>query len=184
MSKNERKSIVHYIQEIEAETPNPSDVWKGTPLEKLQTRVIRQKGMIFEKGMVAYLTDQGFSDISRKTGNSADFIVNNKFIEFKTGLISVQTGKFTFNQFRDDEYDILVCLGINPNMDEYLWVIPKEEVIHRWKETGDIRYQHGTTSKPNTGIFQVDPTDPPEWLRKYGGDVKDGLRVLSDLVGQ
>ena len=89
-----------------------------------------------------------------------------------------ESGEFRFQQIRNQEYDIVICLGISP-LDVQCWVIPKDVLM---EHPPGVVYQHGGQEGRDTAWLTVAPDNPPAWLREWGGRLSDAYRVLRELT--
>lgn len=150
------------------------DRWTGSPFEWLRTLPSRRRGAVFKKLIAEWCTESGL-DVSASPDSDADLVIAGSRLEIK-GSTLWETGTYTFQQIRDQNYRILVCLGISP-FDAHCWAIPKQEVMRLW-QSGIIRSQHGGARDTDTAWLTIDPTDPPGWLVGYGGSLGTGLGSL------
>ncbi len=85
-----------------------------------------------------------------------------------------ETGTFTFQQIRNQDYEIVICLGLAP-FDARCWVVPKSVI---WSKTTP---QHGGGTGIDTHWLTVAPDDAPPWLAEHGGTLANALDVLRKL---
>ena len=155
--------------------------WADSPFGWLRIGpTSRQKGTIGEKLVSDYLARKGF-DVSRSPDSEADRIVGGKRAEIKTSTLW-EKGFYKFQQFRDQNYDFAICLGLSP-FDAHCWILPKETVIERI-EDGDIRPQHGGAEGRDTAWLTVNPEAVPEWLNEWGGRLGTAIESIARLTGQ
>jgi hypothetical protein len=152
--------------------------WRGSPFAWIRSRPSRQKGTIGEKLVAGWLAARGFN-VSRATNSDADRVIEGKSVEIKLSMLW-KTGSYKFQQLRDQDYDVVVCLGISP-FDAHCWVIEKQDILRYWKESGDITSQHASGS--DTAWITVDPKSVPGWLRRHGGGLREGLAEMSRVTG-
>lgn len=154
--------------------------WVGSPFNWIRARPSRLKGAIGEKLVAGYLACKGF-DVTRSPDAEADRMVASCRAEIKMSMLW-KGGAYKFQQFRDQNYDFALCLGISP-FNAHCWVLPKRVILERWK-TGEIVSQHGGTAGTDTAWLHVEPGDPPAWLRAWGGSLSDAIKLVSRLTGQ
>lgn len=154
------------------------DAWKGSPFEWIKVRPSRQKGAVGEKLFAGYLEANGF-DVSRSPDSEADRIINGKRVEVKMSMLW-ESGKYKFQQIRDQNYDFLACLGISP-FDAHCWAIPKSQIMQMWHD-GKISSQHGGVKGRDTAWISVNPKSAPEWLQIYGGKLSESINSINRIV--
>ena len=106
-------------------------------------------------------------------------MVSGMRVEIK-GSTLWQNGGYKFQQIRDQNYSIIVCLGISP-FNAHCWAIPKAMVMQWWQE-GKISSQHGGADGSDTAWLSVNPSAAPAWLQPYGGRLGAGLERLQSLT--
>ena len=160
------------------ETDSDYDVarWAGTPFFWLMGLPIKTKGSYYERIFSDWCTAKGLK-VEPAQGTEADRVVGGKRTEIKGAMLS-KADTYVFNQIRDQNYEILLCMGMSPH-DAHLWAIPKHEAMYRWAR-GQIKNQHA--GGKDTGILTVDPTNPPDWIRPYGGTLSAGFARLETLT--
>jgi hypothetical protein len=167
--------------QLEADYTEGEDAWAGSPFAWIKTRPSRQVGAIGEKLVAGWLAARDFN-IARSPDSDADRIVERKRVEIKFST-QWKNGGYKFQQLRDQNYDIAICLGVTP-FDAHCWVLPKTAILHHWHTAGNIASQHGGASGKDTAWIAVDdPYRPAPWMNEYGGRLKAGLECLSRLTG-
>lgn len=154
--------------------------WQGSPFAWIKTRPSRQVGTIGEKLVSGFLAAKGFN-IARSPDSDADRVVENKRAEIKFSTLWA-TGSYKFQQLRDQDYEIAICLGVSP-FDAHCWILEKPEIMRRWQAREGIDSQHGGASGSDTAWLTVDPRNVPYWLNARGGTLKRAVEVLSALTG-
>ena len=86
--------------------------WVGSPFAWIKTRPSRQVGKIGEQLVAGWLASRGFN-VSRSGDSEADRVVEEKRIEIKFSTLW-KGGGYKFQQLRDQDYDLVVCLGVSP----------------------------------------------------------------------
>ena len=155
--------------------------WQSSPFDWIRKRPSRQKGTIGERLISGYLACKGF-DVNRSPDSEADRVVGGKRAEIKMSFLW-ESGVYKFQQFRDQNYDLVICLGLSP-FDAHCWVLPKKAIIYRWRRTGDIRPQHGGGDGRDTAWLNVKPDNVPAWLKEYGGRLSEAVELISKITGQ
>lgn len=168
-------SIARALQEEYCETPSP-DPWAGSPFAWLRKESSRRRGAIGEQLLDRFLSTHGFR-VERSKRTQADRIVNGRVAEVKFSTLWA-SGVYKFQQIRDQDYELLLCLGVSP-YDAHGWAIPKHVIAdHVIGRLG----QHGGRSASETGWISLRPGDPPEWMRPWGGTLRTALEALRRLA--
>jgi len=165
---------------LEADYTQDDAAWRGSPFAWIRQRPSRQKGAIGEKLVAGWLAARGFN-VTRANSSDADRIVENKAVEIKFSMLW-QSGSYIFQQLRDQEYDIAICLGISP-FDAHCWVLKKQDILGYWRKTGELSSQHGGASGSDTCWLTVNHNAVPVWLRRHGGTLREGLAQISRITG-
>lgn len=160
--------------------------WMGSPFAWIKTRPSRQVGTIGERLVAGWLAAKDF-DVTRSPDPDADRLVNGHRIEIKFSTLW-KSGIYKFQQLRDQNYAFAICLGVSP-FDAHCWVIPKSEVVSRWKasvasgrEVDGIQPQHRGAEGRDTAWLSLDPEAPPPWLKKHGGRLAEAAGFLRKNV--
>lgn len=172
--------LVALSQTLKMEYSDDNDEWSGSPFAWIKTRPSRQVGAIGEKLIAGWLATRGFN-VNRSGDTDADRIIENKRIEIKFSTLW-QNGGYKFQQIRDQNYDLLICLGVSP-FNAHCWVIPKPDVMRLWTIEKKITGQHTGASGSDTAWLGFQVQSPPEWLSAYGGILSNAVSILSDITG-
>jgi len=148
------------------------DPWFNSPFAWIKTRPSRQIGKIGEQLVSAWCTEKGFQ-VSKSGDTECDLIINNHRVEVKLSTLW-ETGGYTFQQIRDQNYGYAMFLGISP-LSAHCWLVPKD--ILKQYVIGHLP-QH--TGKKGTDTFWLSfpVTNPPDWLVPYGGSLAETYKVL------
>ncbi len=158
-----------------------TDPWAGSPFAWIRNvPSSRTKGKIFEELVERMSAKQGLA-VTKSPDSNADRRIAGLRAEIK-GSTLWKGGTYRFQQIRDQNYRILVCLGISP-FDAHLWVVPKDAVMRLWQE-GKIISQHGGAAGNDTAWIKVDPASPPDWIHPYGGTLSTGFASLEALTSK
>jgi hypothetical protein len=178
----EVRVLASISEALKIDYKSDEEMWKNSPFGWIRTRQSRQKGAIGEKLVAGWLAARDFN-IARSPDSEADRVVAKKRVEIKFSTLWTDVCTYTFQQLRDQKYDIAICLGISP-FDAHCWVLEKKEILQHWQDKErTIVPQHGGKAGNDTAWFSVDPQEVPEWLRQYGGSLSDGLDRMSGLTG-
>ena len=185
--------MVEIAGELEPDYSNNATEWEGSPFEWIKKLHIKSIGQAGEKMVARFLHGHGFL-VTEASGTQADIEVNGKRVEVKTATMSGD-GKYTFNQIRNQRYDILLCLGLSPK-DAHIWVTCKKDIndgnfpTQKSVSVGGYSFgpQHGGKSgnantwmlvlPVPTGVFEA----APSWLRPQGGDLAEICEALRKMT--
>ena len=156
-----------------------SVLWEGSPFAWIRTRPSRQVGTICEKLVAGFLAAKDFNVI-RSPDSEADRVVEGLRVEIKSSTLW-KGGKYRFQQLRDQNYDVAVCLGISP-FDAHCWVIPKPVIMGNWGTAEGLSPQHGGREGRDTAWLAVDPEDVQSWLLPYGGTLARAVELLESIA--
>lgn len=151
-----------------------TDPWEGSPFAWILSRTSRQKGKIGEELVSAWLRDAGFA-VERSPDSEADRVINGKRVEIKLSTLW-GNGSYVFQQLRDQNYDILICIGLSPHA-AHAWVMRKSEIPF-----DALRHQHAGASGSDTWWLPVVPGNVPEWLAPYGGELEAARERLAQII--
>ncbi len=172
--------LVGLGNEISADYEGRDDPWVGSPFEWLKRRPSRQVGAIGELLIERWLQTNGIP-VVRPPDSDADRIVAGRRAEIKLSTLWA-TGHYKFQQLRDQDYEFAILMGISPH-DAHCWVIPKADLIRLWKVEHVISAQHNSGhGGTDTAWMDVDPANPPEWLKPFGGTLDQALDIIRSLV--
>jgi hypothetical protein len=155
--------------------------WKGSPFAWIRQRPSRQRGKIGEMLVAGWCAAKGL-DVTKAPDSECDRIVEGvrTEIKFSTPWESGgrKSGGYRFQQFRDQDYKIAICLGVSP-FDAHCWIIPKRILKkHVIGHTG----QHGGSEAKDTAWLHVDPSNPHPWLSECGGRLSKAFGALKRLT--
>ncbi len=173
--------LIAIADRIESNYINDSATWDGSPFAWLKGGLAsRRKGVAFEELVSEWCAERGLT-VTASPDSDADRIIEGLRAEIK-GSTLWKGGTYRFQQIRDQNYRILVCLGVSP-FNAHLWVIPKDDVMRLWSE-GKITFQHGGAAGNDTAWIPVNPQSPPNWMRPYGGTMSQGFARIQSLIPQ
>jgi hypothetical protein len=148
-----------------------SKTWNKSKFLWIQTSPAGRKGSIGRQTVAGLLNHANLTATLYK----GMVLVNGNNIAVKFGMMWDKKKIIKFENIRDGEFHYIFCLAIYPE-NGYGWLIPKEEI---WKD-GVIREDQDGVKSQHKGAdawLHVDPAKVPKWLKKYGGELDEVLRV-------
>jgi hypothetical protein len=161
---------------LQAEYSEDEQQWEGSPFAWIKRRPSRQIGTIGEKLVEEWLVGKGF-EVTRSPDSEADRLVNGHRVEIKFSTLW-QSGVYKFQQLRDQHYEVAICLGISP-FEAHCWVLPKDEIMARWRRGAGIQSQHGGSDGTDTAWLSINVEAPEAWLQPFGGSLTSAAQVLT-----
>lgn len=159
-----------------ADYVNPAvDPWAGSPFAWIKTRPSRQIGKIGEQLVAGWAAAKGL-DVLRTGDSDADRVVNGWRVEIKFSTLWT-AGGYTFQQIRNQRYDLALFLGLSP-FSASAWVVPKAVLMERPFRAG-LSSQHGGQAGTDTVWLQFQVTRPPAWLSEFGGTLAEAFALLA-----
>lgn len=151
--------------------------WADSPFGWLKIGLpSRTRGKAAEVLVERWLSTEQF-DVSPAKGPEADLVVNGIRVEVKMSTLW-EVGTYKFQQIRDQDYEVLICLGLSPS-EAHCWVLPKELAFSH------ARHQHGgAAGRSNVRWFGVDPKAPPSWLLPQYGSLHEALELMRQATAQ
>lgn len=150
------------------------DPWANSPYRWLRELQSRTRGKAGEQIITTWLRSEGFS-VTSPDSSDADRCISLHEVEIKLST-RWDSGVYTFQQIRDQEYRYAILLGVSPDRIN-VWVLPKAVALkfstpqHTGKEGAETRWLS----------FPAD--NPPKWLKRYGGDIESGLQAIKKYLG-
>ena len=149
--------------------------WDGSPFAWIINLPPGTKGKLGKLLVNQWCALKGLS-VDRSPVSEADMMINGHKVEIKFSILW-KSGVYVFQQIRDQNYDYCICLGISPHS-AHCWVISKPEL--RKHVIGHLG-QHTGSSGIETAWFSVDPNNPIDWIRPFGGSLEEAFVVLKNL---
>lgn len=149
------------------------DPWADSPFAWIRARPPRQIGAIGERLVAGWCATKGL-DVIRSTDSEADRVIGGRRVEIKFSMLW-ESGTYTFQQIRNQNYEYVVCLGISPDR-VHCWIIPKDVAMsnsvpqHRGRQGTDTRW------------FTFVPDNPPSWLIQHGGSLAHAFQLLREIA--
>ena len=180
LSDSDVQLLASKAKEIQAEVvATRRSSWEGSPFGWLkQGPSSRQKGKIAEQLVESFFASKGFV-VEKSPDSEADRIINGLRTEIKASTLW-QNGTYRFQQLRDQNYAVAICLGISP-FDAHCWAIPKSVIIDNPSRLEGLRPQHRGSEGRDTAWLKVDPKKVQSWLLPFGGTLGEAVQVLGDL---
>ena len=173
------KLLVEVAGILREDYPEDDPLWEGSPFAWIRKGLPpRSVGAIGEKLVHAFFTAKGFN-VTRSPDRDSDRIISGLRTEIKFST-PWEGRAYRFQQIRDQNYDVVVCLGVSP-FNAHCWVLPKSFVMDNWG-TDRLPVQHGGRRGSDTVWLAVDPNDAPAWLSQYGGTLASAAGIMNSLV--
>lgn len=156
--------------------------WQDSPFEWIKYRPPRQKGKIGELLVAGLCKAEGLG-VTRSPDSDADLIVEGIRVEVKLSTLW-KSGQYRFQQVRDQNYRIVVCLGLSP-FTAHCWAMQKDLLLHHWDAgSKGIRTQHGGSRGADTAWITLKPSSPPTWMQDQGGTVSGGMEAFRSILDE
>jgi len=176
---NELESLFSIVQLLKSDYVKEGDldIWKNSPFAWIKTRPSRQVGKIGEQIISAWCKQKGFV-VSRSGNSDADLVINGHPIEIKFSTLW-ETGGYTFQQLRDQNYEYAFLLGISP-FAAHGWFVSKKILLQYV-----IGHTPQHTGKEGSDTFWVTfrANNPPNWLNELGGTMSQVYQVMKREIG-
>lgn len=169
--------LVEIAAELEPEyEPDRAD-WSDSPFQWIKGGITsRTKGTVGERIVEKWCLSKG-SQVGPAPNSDCDRIIDGLRAEIKLST-RWKGGSYRFQQIRDQDYDVLICLGLSP-FDASCWVFPKAEL---WKRPAGVRGQHSGDTATDTLWLSVDVDSPHTWMSAWGGSLGRAYEVLRKLA--
>lgn len=152
-----------------------ADPWEASPFAWIRRESSRVRGAIGEKLVQAWALHQGLR-VERAFDSGHDCLISGLKVEVKFSTLW-KSGGFTFQQIRDQSYEVAALLGIEPTT-VHLWFVPKPIL---WEQVKD-RGQHTGADASDTKWLSFPAGAPPAWLGQYGGRLPAARAALERLT--
>jgi hypothetical protein len=149
--------------------------WESSPFEWVLKLPAGSKGKLGKHLIYQWCAVKGLS-VDRSPDSEADMLINGHRVEIKFSTLW-KVGIYKFQQIRDQNYEYSVCLGISP-FEAHCWVVSKA-ILKRYV-IGHMG-QHTGAAGQETAWLSVQPNNPPDWLKKYGGTLDEAFIILRAL---
>jgi hypothetical protein len=146
-----------------------SDLWKDSPFEWVLQLPARRKGKLGRQLISPWLASKGIS-VESTRDSSETLVIKGYRVATK---FSTMWGKgfYRFQQIRSEGYDYVICLGISP-LEAHCWIFPREHIIN-----------HATQQHKGSNEYwiPINPNNPPDWARDWGGSLEDVYKIIKKL---
>ena len=171
------KLLASIATELEPGFEPDRDDWLDSPFQWIKGGLAsRTKGTVGEQIVEEWCLRKGFQ-VSPAPSTDCDRVIGGLRTEIKLSTRWKQ-GNYKFQQIRDQDYDVLICLGLSP-FDASCWVFPKAEL---WKRPPGVSGQHGGARGTDTLWLNVNVERPHPWMSAWGGTLADAHMVLRRLA--
>jgi hypothetical protein len=147
---------------IKPELVSEKESWLDSPFEWVLNLPAGTKGKLGKQLVYQWCALKGLG-VSGIPDSEADMLINGHRVEVKFSTLW-QNGIYKFQQFRDQNYEYSICLGISPQ-EAHCWVISKKLLMQY--VIGHMGQHTGSGGK-ETAWLQVNPQQPHEWLTMWG----------------
>lgn len=171
------REIISIAENLSSEYSSRNLDWVGSPFAWIKKLSSSTRGKVGEQLIERWCTSQNF-DVRSSPDSEADRIISGVRVEIKMSTLW-QTGIYKFQQLRNQDYDIVICLGLSPH-DVHCWVLPKDVILEQWR-LGKIG-QHGGSEAKDTAWITVKPKSPQPWLTPQNGKPADAIKVLRQFT--
>lgn len=154
------------------------DPWANSPFAWIKTRPSRQVGRIGEQLVAEWCKQKQFV-VSKSGDTESDLVLNGHRIEIKFSTLW-ESGTYTFQQLRDQNYEYAFLLGISP-FAAHGWFVSKS--VLRQYVIGHIP-QHAGKAGSDTFWITFSPNTPPNWLIPFGGTISQVYQVIQKEIGK
>lgn len=158
---------------------NDDAFWEDSPFDWIRRLPSRTRGTIGQTLSRSVFDEYGYTATKRKDS----FDAAGKRIISRWSMLW-EDDHWKFQQIRNTAFDFLFCMGINPD-NASAWLIPKEELYLNdgsLTERDGWDRQHGGKSGKEDAWLIVYPSDVPQWLGKFGGDISKISKVFTRLL--
>ena len=176
ISDAEVESLARIAGPMEDSDPAVEAFWAESPFDWIRRKMSGSKGAIFKRLVAQYFAEKGF-DVRPAPGRGADRIIGGLRIQIKGATLWSDFQSYRFQQLRDQDHDMVICLGISP-FDAHCWVIPKDFLMDNWGVAEGLSSQHLGGDGAETAWLTVRPDSIADWLHDFGGTLERATAVL------
>jgi hypothetical protein len=170
--EDSQAAFAAHARTLEADYANrDADPWVDSQYAWIRNLAPARRGKVGGQLVDRWLRAAGV-DVAPRLNNEHDRVISGHKTEVKMSTLWAGTGEYTFQQLRDQDYQLLILLGISPDR-AHAWVLPKHAVL---AEIG----QTTTGAEPRWLTFPA--ASAPAWLTPYGGPLPAALDSLLTLT--
>lgn len=165
MERGAYNKLVEIAGSLQSYYRDNSVTWKNSPFQWIKGGISSsQKGKVGKEIVWKFLEEYGFL-LDKPPNHDSDFVVAGKRVEVKLSTLW-EGGHYTFQQIRNQDYDILFCLGLSPTS-AHAYVAKKSEIV--WHK---LAHQHSGARGRDTWWISFKPPDCPHgWMQPHNGDL-------------
>lgn len=152
-----------------------TEMWRNSPFYWIKSRPSRQVGKIGESLVAGWAASKGF-DVTKPESSDHDKKIAGLKVEIKFSTLWTDSEIFKFQQLRDQDYEYVFLLGVSP-FDAQAWFVPKAEVSYT--RPPELVPQHGGADGKDTRWLSFPATQPPGWLKEFGGRLSDVAALIT-----
>lgn len=156
--------------------PN-QNAWEHSPYAWIRAQPSRRVGKIGEQLVRGWVALHGF-EVRHSPDSKADLLINEHRVEVKFSTLWAN-GEYKFQQIRDQDYELCICLGVSPRV-AHCWVLPKKALLEN--VIGHGHGQHTGAEGHDTSWLGFAADDPEPWMKQWGGTLAQALDVLRGLL--
>ena len=153
--------FMRYTRMVEQQWKVDNATWLTSPFLWLRMLGPSPTGAAGESIVKHWLSSKGFVPVDKRLNSGHDCVVQGLKIEIKVGTQWKGSGDFGWFQIRDQDYDVLLLVGIEP-FAVSIYAPPKELA---WEHA---EQQQGGNQGPGCRKIQWRGAEVPEWIKPYG----------------
>jgi hypothetical protein len=168
--------LANSAQYIRSEFDEHYVAWNTSPFRWILNIPSASKGKLGKRLIAQWCALKGLA-VNSSPDSDADLLINGHRVEIKFSTLW-KTHIYKFQQIRNQNYELMVCLGISPNT-AHCWVIPKDVLLIN--VIGHMG-QHGGRKARDTDWLGFKPNTPPKWLLPFGGTMEEAFLQLRRIT--
>lgn len=181
ITDSEVQLLAGLAESLRSEYQTEEDMnWSRSPFGWIRSQPSRRKGAVGEKLVAGWCAARDIN-VLRSPDAEADRILEGFRTEIKFSTLWANQ-LYKFQQIRDQDYQLLLCLGVSP-FAAHAWVFEKDFIVSNIGSLAGLSYQHGGAEGRDTAWLSVSPAEVHPWMSEHGGDLRTSMRRLRTLVG-